>query len=111
MKTCQACINISVQSSSSDNGLSILLKKIKELYAKDKNSLAHMAYDTFETFHRPGDMNVIDYINEFKQFHNQMKPYDMELPTGVLAYWVLKNANISNEKQQLVWATLTPLRY
>ena len=35
----------------------------------------------------------------------------MELPTGVLAYRVLKNANISNEKQQLVRAALTSLTY
>ena len=35
----------------------------------------------------------------------------MELPTGVLAYEVLKNANILNEKQQLIRATLTSLTY
>ena len=35
----------------------------------------------------------------------------MELPTGVLAYKVLKNANILNEKQQLIRATLTSLTY
>ena len=35
----------------------------------------------------------------------------MELPTGALAYRVLKNANISDEKQQLVRATLTSLTY
>ena len=35
----------------------------------------------------------------------------MELPTGVLAYRVLKNANITHEKQQLVRATLTSLTY
>ena len=35
----------------------------------------------------------------------------MELPTGVSAYRVLKNANISNEKQQLVRAALTSLTY
>ena len=62
----QECIDISVQFLSSDNGLSILLEKIKELYAKDKHSLAYKAYDTFETFHIPSDMNIIDYINEFE---------------------------------------------
>ena len=31
----------------------------------------------------------------------------MELPTGVLAFRVLKNGNISNKKQQLAPATLT----
>ena len=35
----------------------------------------------------------------------------MELPTGVLAYKVLKNANLSNEKQQLIRATVVSLTY
>ena len=68
-KICQACIDISVQSLSSDNGLSILLEKIRGLYAKDKHSLAYMAYDTFKTLHRPSDMNIIDYKHEFEQLH------------------------------------------
>ena len=62
----QEYIDISVQFLSSDNGLSILLEKIKEHYAKDKHLLAYKAYDTFETFHIPSDMNIIDYINEFE---------------------------------------------
>ena len=56
-------------------------------------------------------MNIIDYINECERLYNEIKHYDMELPTEVLAYWVLKNANISNEKHQLVRAMLTPLTY
>ena len=35
----------------------------------------------------------------------------MELPTGVLAYRVLKDGNISNKKQQPVQATLISLTY
>ena len=70
-----------------------------------------MAYDTFETFYRPSEINIIDYINEFERLYNQIKRYDIELPTGVLAYHVLKNANTSNEKQQLIRATLTSLTY
>ena len=54
---------------------------------------------------------IVDYLNEFEQLYNQIKHYDMELPTGVLAYRVLKNANITHEKQQLVRATLTLLTY
>ena len=56
-------------------------------------------------------MNIIDYINESERLYNEIKHYDMELPTEVLAYWVLKNANISNEKHQLVRAMLTSLTY
>ena len=63
------------------------------------NALAFMAYDKFENFRRSDDMNIIDYINEFEQLNNQIKHFEMELPTGVLAYKVLTNANLPNEKQ------------
>ena len=35
----------------------------------------------------------------------------MEVPTGVLAYRVLKDGNISNKKQQPVQATLISITY
>ena len=35
----------------------------------------------------------------------------MEVPIGVLAYKVLKNAELSNEKQQLTQATVVFLTY
>ena len=101
---CQACIDIIVLLLNSENGLKILLDKIKSLYVKDVHSLVYMAYDKFE-------MSIVDYLNEFEQLYNQIKHYDMELPTVVLAYRVLKNANITHEKQQLVCTTLTLLTY
>ena len=88
-----------------------MLDKIKSIYAKDIHPLAYMAYDKFETFHRPVEMSIVDYLNEFERLYNQIKHYDMGLPTGVLAYRVLKNANITHKKQQLVRATLTLLTY
>ena len=95
----------------SENGLKILLDKIKSLYTKDIHSLAYIAYDKFQTFHSPVEMNIVDYLNEFERLYNQIKQYDMELPTGVLADRVLKNANITHEKQQLLRATLNSLIY
>ena len=44
-------------------------------------------------------MSIVDYLNEFERLYNQIKHYDMELTTGVLAYRALKNANITHEKQ------------
>ena len=60
---------------------------------------------------RPIEMSIIDYINEFEWLYNQIKRYDMELPAGVLAYQVLKNANCSSEKLQLARAILTSLTW
>ena len=67
---------------------------MKSLYAKDTYTLAFMAYDKFENFKRPDDMNIVDYINMFEISNNQIKHYDMELLTGILTYKLLKNANI-----------------
>ena len=61
------------------------------------NALGFMAYEKFDNFRRSDDMNIIDYINEFEQLNNQIKYFEMKLPTGVVAYKVLKNANLSNE--------------
>ena len=55
-----------------------------------------MAYNKFETFHRPVEMSIVDYLNESERLYNQIK-HDTELPIGVLAYRVLKNANITHK--------------
>ena len=52
-----------------------------------------MAYDKFYNLKRPDDMNIVDDINKFVRLNNHIKHFDMELPTGVLAYEILKNAN------------------
>ena len=65
-----------------------------------------MAYYKFENLKRPDIVDYIDKVWEIK-LNNQVKRFDMELLTGVLAYKVLlKNANISNEKQQLIQTTI-----
>ena len=56
-------------------------------------------------------MNIIDYINEFERLYYEIQRYEMTLPTAVLAYRVLKSANISNEKQQSARVAMAELNY
>ena len=79
-----------MQDLNKDDGLDVLLNKMKLLYVKDINALAFMAYDKFENFRRSDDMNIVDYLNEFERLNNQIKHFEMELSTGVLTYKVLK---------------------
>ena len=64
-----------------------------------------------ETFKRATDISMIDFINEFERLYNNIRKYEIELPAGVLAYRLLKSAEISEDKQQLARATLTPFSY
>ena len=79
-----------MQDLNKDDGLDVLLNKMKLLYVKDINALAFMAYDKFENFRRSDDMNIVDYLNEFERLNNQIKHFEMELSKGVLTYKVLK---------------------
>ena len=40
-------------------------------------------------------MSMVDFITEFERLYNNIKKYETELPTGVLAYKLLKSAEIS----------------
>ena len=88
-KICKSCNDVSVKDLNKDDGLNVLINKIKSLHAKDMNALAFIVCDKFENL-RSDDMNIIDYINEFERLNNQIKHFEMELPTDVLAYKVLK---------------------
>ena len=45
-------------------------------------------------------MNIVDYINEFERLNNQIKHFDMEVSTGVLAYKVSKKMQIYQMKSR-----------
>ena len=81
----EACSNIDVKELHSENGVKIIIEKLKSLYAKDVNQAAFMAYENFENFTRPEGMSILDYINKFDQLYEVIKKYQMELPDGVLA--------------------------
>ena len=98
----KTCSDIKVRDLNSEHGVDILVNNLKSLFAKNINQAPYLAYDKYETFKRPTDMSMIDFINI---------KYEMELPTGVLAYRLLKSAEISEDKQQLAKATLTSFLY
>ena len=62
-------------------------------------------------FQRPETMSINEYINKFELLNAKITKYGMTLPTGALAYQLLKNANVSLEKQQLIRATIENLNY
>ena len=103
------CKSIDPESIKGESGVKTITDKLKSLYAKDEEQLAFQAYEDFESFSRPGDMNVVEYLNEWQRLYERIKAKKMELPDGVLAYRVLKSANLSNEKQTLVRATISKL--
>ena len=77
----KTCSDIKVKDLNSENGVDILVNKLKSLFEKDINEAAYLAYDKFEIFKRPIDMSMVDFINELERLYNNIKKYEMELPT------------------------------
>ena len=47
-----------------------------------------------------------EFLNNIERLYNKLKACQMELPDGVLAYRVLKSANLSEESEKLAQATI-----
>ena len=108
----QACAVLTKEELNHENGVKALLDKIRELYAKEKNQAIYEAYENLETYRRESDMNIRDYINEFERLNNKIKTLkEAPLPDPLLAYRLLKNANLSEDKRNLARATLPAFTY
>ena len=110
-KARQACACLGKEELNADNGVATLLTKLRELYLKDKDQAMYECYEKFETFKCDSSMGIRDYINEFERLNEKLKGYQIVLPDAVLAYQLLKNANLPSEKRSLARATLTALTY
>ena len=106
-----AAREVSIEILNSDTGLDALIEKLDELFLKDENNAAFEAYDAFERYERPSGMSVFEYINTFERLYQKAKHYKLELPDGVLAYRLIRSANLSDAHQQLARATLPSLTY
>ena len=61
--------------------------------------------------HRPNTLFIPEYINEFEKCLNKIKNYGTEMLDNILAYCLLKNANLKQSKEQPIKAIISDLRY
>lgn len=95
----------------SSTGLSSVLSCLDKLYKKDESSCGYSAYEDFSDYRRPDDMSIKDYLVEFNIKYCKLKSYKMTLPDGVLAFYLLKCANLTNEQSNICKATCAELKY
>ena len=110
-KAKEAVLELDIEKLNDDSGVDNVLKRLDKLFPQDSNQSAYMAYDKFEKFQRSPDMDIKEYINQFESLYDKIRVHNMGLPDEVLAYGVPKSANISQEHEQLVRATITEFSY
>ena len=93
------------------DGLTKMMDQLDKIFKIDDNQAAYISYQEFETFRRPSDMSLQDYVVKFESLNSSIKRHDMNLPDGVLAYRFLHSANLQPDKMNLCRATINEFKY
>ena len=104
-----AALTIPKDELKSENGMQLILETLDALYQKDETQLAFLAIDQLVNYRRPQDMDMNDFLRKFELMKSKCSTYDLKLPDGVLGYFMLKCANLPEDKSDVVRATIDKL--
>ena len=70
----EAALELSLEDLNAENGLS-KIEKLDGLFLKDENQRTYVAYEEFESYSRPTDMTIDNYISDFERLYNKVKVF------------------------------------
>ena len=108
-KAREAILEMDPDSLKKADGMTLLYEKLDSLFLVDQNQAALQLYAKFEKYLRPVNASMFDFQIEFDRMVEQLKEYKISLPDAVLAYRALKSANISEENEKIIMATVKDL--
>ncbi len=85
-----------------ENGFDTILEFFDKNLSKDDLTDSIEKFESFEDCKREPGQSVIDFISNFDQKYNKILKKKMKLPSEVLAFKLLRRANISREERMLV---------
>ncbi len=94
-----------------DDGVKNVIGKLDQLYLRDRTQLAFEALEEFESTTRKDNQDIKDFCNKFELAYNKAKIYGTNLSSDVLAFRLLKSANLTKEQESLVKATVGELTF
>ena len=91
-----------------DDGLDILIDFLDSQLMKDELSDSLEKFEEFEDIQRTSGQSITEYIATFDSRYRKIEKLNMKLPSEILAFKLLRKANISKEEKMLV---LTGMNY
>ena len=94
---------------SGKDGVSKIIERLNKIYKKDELSQKYNALEAFETYKRKGNTSIRDLLTEFEKHLHKTRTYGTTMSDDLLAYCLLKAANLTMRDKQLVKATIREL--
>ena len=104
-KAQEAVLEIDSDIISSEDGVTKIIERLDKIYLKDILIKKYEALDNFENYKRPNEVSVSDYILEFDKRYVKTKNLGTQMSDDLLAYRLLRNANLGDQYTKLVKAT------
>ena len=103
--------SLSTEELKDDEGATKVLVILDGKFQKDKSISAYETYEEFEKYRRPDNVSITEYCAEFERKLAKVKAQGSLLSTEVLAYRLLKSANVTASQEQLIQATIDKIDY
>ena len=84
---------------------------LNRLFRKDSKITKYQAFKSFMTFKRPFTMSIQVFLNGFYKCLFKTKTYGTTMSNDILAYHLLKSANLSTHHEELIKAAIPDLHY
>ena len=97
--------NIKPEELNKAEGYNTIIEELDKVYMKDNTTQAFCAFKEFYEFKRSAGQNFSEFIVEYDQRYHKIEKYEMKLPEGVQAFFLLKAANLTVESEKLARAT------
>ena len=92
-------------------GLECLIEEMDKMFLDNVEKETYTAYHNFRSLQRLENQSMTDFFIEFDKKARHLRDYNMELPTGVLAYELLNGARVSEQKADICRTTCSPWTY
>ena len=101
----EAVLELDTEDIASENGFENVIARLDRLYLKDETLQKYKAFEDFEQMKRSSDTPINDFILKFEKAHHKLKTYGTIISDDLLAYRLLKAANLGDADEKLAKGT------
>ena len=106
-----AVLELSTAEITQKDGVKKIIAQLDKIYKKDELSQKYSALEAFENYKRTTNVTMRECLTEFEKKLHKIKSYKVDMTDDLLAFRLLKCANLTSRDEQLVKATITELKF
>ena len=100
-----AVLELSEDELISDASVNNVLDKLDKVFKKSDTVEKFEALDRFETYRRPHNVSISDFVIEFDKRYNKTKSLGTNVSDDLLGYRMIKSANLCDQDEKMIKAT------